>query len=146
MSNALAELSTLRSDCDWKCSHPQILPTDSKSPQIMPLAFVAASDEDADVAALWKDVWGEGSSSEAAALRLYVSEILALLLQGTFPWSPHRNSSVLSCSTNLHCLFCQHAGVPAHYVVELKQNACLAASASTVELYSLCLLLSAPVQ
>ena len=53
----------------------------------MPLAFVAASDEDADVAALWKDVWGEGSSSEAAALRLYISEILTLLLQGNFPRS-----------------------------------------------------------
>ncbi len=53
--------------------------------QIMPLAFIASSDEDPDVAALWKDVWSESSSSQSAAARLYMSEILALLLEGMPP-------------------------------------------------------------
>ena len=48
----------------------------------MPLAFVASSDEDPDVAALWKDVWAESASSQSAAARLYMSEILAMLLEG----------------------------------------------------------------
>lgn len=48
----------------------------------MPLAFVAGSDEDSEVASLWGDVWSEASASEAAALRLYMPEILPLLLQG----------------------------------------------------------------
>lgn len=50
--------------------------------QIMPLAFIASSDEDPDVAALWKEVWSESSSSQSAAARLYMTEILALLLKG----------------------------------------------------------------
>jgi hypothetical protein len=50
--------------------------------QIMPLAFIASSDEDPDVATLWKDVWSESSSSQSAAARLYMTDILALLLEG----------------------------------------------------------------
>ena len=50
--------------------------------QIMPLALLAGSDEDSEVAALWAEVWTEGSASEAAALRLYMPEILPLILEG----------------------------------------------------------------
>lgn len=50
--------------------------------QIMPLAFIASSDEDPDVASFWKDVWSESSSSQSAAARLYMTDILALLLEG----------------------------------------------------------------
>ena len=50
--------------------------------QVMPLAFLARSDEDSEVAALWADIWGDSSSSEAASLRLYMDDILALLSQG----------------------------------------------------------------
>ena len=58
----------------------------------MPLAFVASSDEDPDVAALWKDVWAESASSQSAAARLYMSEILAMLLEGkrSHPLLNHR--------------------------------------------------------
>lgn len=55
--------------------------------QVLPLAFVAGSDDDAEVAALWSEVWSEGSASEAAALRLYTPEILPLLLHGACPKS-----------------------------------------------------------
>ncbi len=48
----------------------------------MPLALLAGSDEDSEVAALWAEVWTEGSASEAAALRLYMPEILPLILEG----------------------------------------------------------------
>lgn len=48
----------------------------------MPLAFLAGSDEDSEVASLWAEVWSEGSASEAAALRLYMPEILPLILAG----------------------------------------------------------------
>ena len=56
--------------------------------QIMPLAFLAASDEDSEVASLWAEVWTEGSASEAAALRLYMAEILPLLLAGKLSATP----------------------------------------------------------
>ncbi|KAK9850611.1 hypothetical protein WJX84_005115 [Apatococcus fuscideae] len=49
--------------------------------QVMPLAFLARTDEDADVAKLWGEVWEEGSMSQAAALRLYISDLAPLLLQ-----------------------------------------------------------------
>ena len=51
----------------------------------MPLAFIASSDEESEVASLWGDVWSEASASEAAALRLYMPEILPLLLEGEYP-------------------------------------------------------------
>lgn len=50
--------------------------------QIMPLAFVGGSDESPEVAGLWKEVWSEGSASEASALKLYMTDILPLLQQG----------------------------------------------------------------
>lgn len=52
--------------------------------QIMPLAFAASFDEDKDVASLWKDVWSDESSSEAASLRLYIDEIQSILLKGPY--------------------------------------------------------------
>ncbi len=48
----------------------------------LPLAFVACQDEDADVAALWKEVWEEGTGSAAAAVRLYMPEIVPLICDG----------------------------------------------------------------
>ncbi|KAF5832303.1 proteasome stabiliser-domain-containing protein [Dunaliella salina] len=50
--------------------------------EALPLAFGAKMDEDTDVAAVWKEVWEEGSSSEAGAVRLYAPEIVALLVEG----------------------------------------------------------------
>eukprot|EP00955_Chlamydomonas_euryale_P036592 350491-Chlamydomonas_euryale.AAC.7 len=50
--------------------------------KVLPLAFSAKMDEDADVAGVWKEVWEEGVSSEAGALRLYAKEIAASLAAG----------------------------------------------------------------
>lgn len=58
----------------------------------MPLAFCASFDEAAEVAAIWKEVWTEESSSEAVALRLYTDEILAILLK-SMPVQPGMVSS-----------------------------------------------------
>lgn len=46
---------------------------------VLPLAFVARSDEEADVATVWSEVWEEGGTS----LRLYVPDIVPLVLRGT---------------------------------------------------------------
>lgn len=51
-------------------------------PQVLPLAFVARADEDADVAALWGEVWDEGTTSGGAALRLYMSDLVPLVREG----------------------------------------------------------------
>lgn len=48
----------------------------------MPTAFIAKSDEEADVAALWAEVWEDSGSSGPAALRLYVTDIVPLLIAG----------------------------------------------------------------
>ena len=48
----------------------------------LPCAFVACHDEDTDVCSIWKDVWEEGTGSPAAAVRLYVGEISALICSG----------------------------------------------------------------
>jgi proteasome component ECM29 len=48
----------------------------------MPTAFMAKSDEESDVAAVWAEVWEDSGSSAAAALRLYMADILPLLIQG----------------------------------------------------------------
>lgn len=48
----------------------------------LPLAFVARSDEDANVAALWREVWDDGTGSGAAAVRLYLPEIVVLICDG----------------------------------------------------------------
>ena len=51
----------------------------------MPTAFIAKSDEEADVAALWSEVWEDSGSSTSAALRLYMADIVPLLIAGAFP-------------------------------------------------------------
>ncbi|KAK9810293.1 hypothetical protein WJX72_008148 [[Myrmecia] bisecta] len=63
--------------------------------QAMPLAFVAASDEDADVAALWKEVWEDSTSSQAAALRLYMADLVPLVTAGlaSQQWGRKRSSA-----------------------------------------------------
>ena len=48
----------------------------------LPCAFVACQDEDSDVQSIWKDVWEEGTGSPAAAVRLYLAEISALICAG----------------------------------------------------------------
>lgn len=50
--------------------------------QVLPLAFIARKDEDAAVAALWGEIWEEGTSSISAALRLYAADIVPLLNTG----------------------------------------------------------------
>lgn len=50
--------------------------------QAMPTAFIAKSDEEADVAALWAVVWEDSGSSAPAALRLYMADIVPLLISG----------------------------------------------------------------
>lgn len=49
---------------------------------VLPLAFSAKMDDDKDVARVWKEVWEEGVSSEAGAVRLFASEIVASLVTG----------------------------------------------------------------
>ena len=63
--------------------------------QVMPLAFLARTDEDADVAKLWAEVWEEGSMSQAAALRLYISDLGPLLLESASMHQPAYLSSQL---------------------------------------------------
>jgi len=49
---------------------------------VLPLAFLAQSDEEKDVAGLWGEVWEEGTTGGAAALRLYAADIVPLLTAG----------------------------------------------------------------
>lgn len=49
---------------------------------VLPLAFSAKMDESAEVAAVWKELWEDGVSSEAGAVRLYTSEIVGSLVEG----------------------------------------------------------------
>ncbi|CAK0785632.1 hypothetical protein CVIRNUC_008843 [Coccomyxa viridis] len=46
---------------------------------VLPCAFVACHDDDTEVAAVWKDVWEEGTGSPAAATRLHISEITGII-------------------------------------------------------------------
>jgi proteasome component ECM29 len=55
----------------------------------MPLAYVAMADADADVAALWRQVWEEAGSSEAAGVRLYIADIAPLVLKGGWRILPY---------------------------------------------------------
>ena len=48
----------------------------------LPLAFLAKADEDKEVAQQWGEVWEEGTVSAAGALRLYMGEIVPLVLAG----------------------------------------------------------------
>lgn len=74
-----------------KCPCPRdllrevLLPTvcDYGPLQAMPTAFMARSDEASDVAAVWGEVWEDSGNSAAASLRLYMADILPLLIQGT---------------------------------------------------------------
>ena len=50
--------------------------------QVLPTAFVARHDEEKDVAALWGEVWEEATSGGAAALRLYITDIVPLVTSG----------------------------------------------------------------
>jgi hypothetical protein len=49
---------------------------------VLPLAFVAQSDAEKDVAALWRDVWDDATSGTPAALRLYIADIVPLVTAG----------------------------------------------------------------
>lgn len=49
---------------------------------VLPVAYAARMDDDADVAAVWREVWDEGVSSEAGALRLYATEVVSYLVAG----------------------------------------------------------------
>lgn len=55
---------------------------DAPYPRNGNLLNLACQDEDADVAALWKEVWEEGTGSGAAAVRLYLPEIVPLVAEG----------------------------------------------------------------
>lgn len=43
---------------------------------------MAKSDEEKDVAELWRDVWDDSTSGTPAALRLYISDIVPLITAG----------------------------------------------------------------
>ena len=49
---------------------------------ILPAAFAAKMDEDAEVAAVWKEVWEDGCSSEGAAVRMYMGELVEIISGG----------------------------------------------------------------
>ena len=58
--------------------------------QVLPLAFVAQSDGEKDVAELWHDVWDEATSGTPAALRLYIADIVPIVTAGLSPFhDPH---------------------------------------------------------
>ncbi|KAL3147888.1 hypothetical protein ABBQ32_002606 [Trebouxia sp. C0010 RCD-2024] len=50
--------------------------------QVMPLAFIAKSDEDPGVGGLWGEIWEEGTTSLSAALRLYMPDLVPLITAG----------------------------------------------------------------
>ena len=54
----------------------------ARSAVVLPLAFSAKMDENKEVAGVWGQVWEEGVSSEAGAVRLYASEIVGSLVEG----------------------------------------------------------------
>ena len=49
---------------------------------IMPVAFMGKWDADKDVGALWGEVWEEGATSQSAAVRLYMADLVQLVQQG----------------------------------------------------------------
>lgn len=59
--------------------------------QVLPLAFIAKSDEDSAVAALWGEIWEEGTTSISAALRMYMADLVPLITAGT-PFTLHAAS------------------------------------------------------
>ncbi|GAX79566.1 hypothetical protein CEUSTIGMA_g7007.t1 [Chlamydomonas eustigma] len=55
----------------------------AKASLVLPLAFSAKMDDcDKVVATVWKDVWNDGISSEAGAVRMYAEEIVGSLVEG----------------------------------------------------------------
>ena len=50
--------------------------------QVLPLAFIAKSDEDSAVGTLWGEVWEEGTTSLSAALRMYLADLRPLITAG----------------------------------------------------------------
>ncbi len=73
--------------------------------QVLPLAFIAKSDEDSAVAALWGEIWEEGTTSISAALRMYMADLVPLITAGT-PFTLHAPSvhTKVSCFLLLLCL------------------------------------------
>ena len=51
----------------------------------LPTAFLAALDEDTDVASIWAEVWEEGTSGGTGAARLYAGDIVPLIVRGASP-------------------------------------------------------------
>ncbi|PSC71704.1 proteasome-associated ECM29-like protein [Micractinium conductrix] len=50
--------------------------------EVAPLAYMAQFDEDADVAAMWHEVWEECTASAGAGLRLHITKVLQLVTAG----------------------------------------------------------------
>lgn len=72
--------------------------------QVLPLAFIAKSDEDSAVAALWGEIWEEGTTSISAALRMYMADLVPLITAGT-PFTLHASvHTKVSCFLLLLCL------------------------------------------
>ena len=53
-----------------------------QSMKVMPLGFIAKSDEDKAVAGLWSEIWEDGTTSVSAALRMYMAELVPLITAG----------------------------------------------------------------
>ena len=66
---------------------------------LLPFAFRGRWDADADVAALWTEVWSETASSEGAALLLHGPEIVASLSNELTrdEWSLRRSAAQVRC-------------------------------------------------
>ncbi len=68
----------------------------------MPTAFIAKSDEDGEVAALWTEVWEDSGSTAQSAVRLYMADIVPLVLAGVFL----HDASIRSILSGLDCSLC----------------------------------------
>lgn len=66
----------------WQMQRFSSLSAHSNLIQVLPLAFVAKSDEEKDVAEVWRDVWEDATSGTPAALRLYIADIVPLITAG----------------------------------------------------------------
>ena len=83
--------------------------------QVLPLAFIAKSDEESAVAALWSEVWEDGTTSVSAALRMYMAELVPLITAGAscLLTSSGLYHAVMSAAI-INCLYCvsQHTVIP----------------------------------
>ncbi|EFN52702.1 hypothetical protein CHLNCDRAFT_138705 [Chlorella variabilis] len=50
--------------------------------EVAPPAYMAQFDEEADVAAVWREVWEESTASAGAGLRLHMTEVVKLVTSG----------------------------------------------------------------